>query len=112
MNALVEALRLSHAGFPKGIDYPMGMNIKNPEAHALAREIAARTGGSLTDAVLAALREKRAALAEAAEGRAQADRLLAYGRRLTEARAAGAATAPRPTSDTDDLYDATLGLPE
>ena len=41
----------------------MGMNIKNPEAHALAREIAARTGLSLTDAVLAALREKRAALA-------------------------------------------------
>ena len=66
----------------------MGMNIKNPEAHALAREIAARTGLSLTDAVLAALREKRAALADAAEERAQADSLLAYGRRLTEARAA------------------------
>ena len=30
----------------------MGMNIKNPEAHALAREIAARAGLSLTDAVL------------------------------------------------------------
>ena len=58
----------------------MGMNIKNPEAHALAREIAARTGLSLTDAVLLALREKRAALAGAAEERAQAERLLAYGR--------------------------------
>jgi len=91
----------------------MGMNIKNPEAHALAREVAARTGLSLTDAVLAALREKRAALADAAEERAQADRLLAYGRRLTETRArASAGKAPRPTSDTDDLYDATLGLPE
>ncbi len=62
----------------------MGMNIKNPEAHALAREIAARTGLSLTDAVLLALREKRAALAGAAEQRAQADSLLAYGRRLTK----------------------------
>ena len=41
----------------------MGMDIENPEAHALAREIAARTGLSLTDAVLVALREKRAALA-------------------------------------------------
>jgi hypothetical protein len=76
----------------------MGMNIKNPEAHALAREIAARTWLSLTDAVLAALREKRAALAGEGE-RAQADRLLAYGRRLTDARArASADTASRPTS--------------
>jgi antitoxin VapB len=91
----------------------MGMNIKNPEAHALAREIAARTGLSLTDAVLAALREKRAALAGPTGERARADRLLAYGRRLTEARGRTAAgTAPPPTSDTDDLYDATLGLPE
>ena len=47
----------------------MGMNIKNPEAHALAREIAARAGLSLTDAVLLALREKRAAFADAAEER-------------------------------------------
>ncbi|CAN5627051.1 hypothetical protein BH23PSE1_BH23PSE1_11960 [soil metagenome] len=39
----------------------MGMNIKNPEAHALAREIAEHCGLSLTDAVLVALREKRAA---------------------------------------------------
>jgi antitoxin VapB len=91
----------------------MGMNIKNPEAHVLAREIAERAGLSLTDAVLVALREKRAALADAAEERAQADRLLAYGRRLTEARArASAGTGPCPISDTDDLYDATLGLPE
>ena len=91
----------------------MGMNIKNPEAHALAREIAARTGLSLTDAVLAALREKRAALAGEGEQRAKAESLLAYGRRLTEARARGpAGTTPRPTSDTDDLYDATLGLPK
>ena len=91
----------------------MGMNIKNPEAHALAREIAARAGLSLTDAVLLALREKRATFADAAEERTQADRLLAYGRRLTEARArASAGKAPRPTSDTDDLYDATLGLPK
>src|ERR671923_37302 len=40
----------------------MGMNIKNPEAHALAREIAERAGLSLTDAVLVALREKLAAV--------------------------------------------------
>ena len=81
----------------------MGMNIKNPEAHALAREIAARTGLSLTDAVLAALREKRAALAGEGE-RAKAASLLAYGRRLRQITAAG-------SSDTGDLYDA-RGLPE
>ncbi len=83
----------------------MGMNIKNPEAHALAREIAARTGLSLTDAVLAALREKRAALAGEGEGeRAKAESLLAYGRRLRQITAAG-------SSDAGDLYDA-RGLPE
>jgi hypothetical protein len=47
----------------------MGMNIKNPEALALAREIAAKTGLSLTGAVLAALRDKRAALAGGGERR-------------------------------------------
>ena len=82
----------------------MGMNIKNPEAHELAREIAARTGLSLTDAVLAALREKRAALAGEGEQRAKAESLLAYGRRLRQITAEG-------SSDTSDLYDA-HGLPE
>jgi antitoxin VapB len=81
----------------------MGMNIKNPEAHALAREIAARTGLSLTDAVLVALREKRAALAGEGE-RAKVERLLAYGRRLRQITTEG-------SSDTSDLYDA-RGLPE
>jgi antitoxin VapB len=81
----------------------MGMNIKNPEAHALAREIAARTGLSLTDAVLAALREKRAALAGEGVG-AKAESLLAFGRRLRQITAEG-------SSDTGDFYDA-HGLPE
>ena len=81
----------------------MGMNIKNPEAHALAREIAARTGLSLTDAVLAALREKRAALAEEGEG-AKVESLLAYGRRLRQ-------ITPEGSSDTGDLYDG-HGLPK
>lgn len=37
----------------------MGMNIKNDEAHALAREIAARQGLTVPEAVLNALRNKR-----------------------------------------------------
>ena len=36
----------------------MALNIKHPEADQLARELAARTGESLTDAVLISLRER------------------------------------------------------
>lgn len=36
----------------------MALSIKNPEADHLARELAATTGETLTDAVLAALRER------------------------------------------------------
>jgi len=38
----------------------MSLNIKKPEAHALAAEIAGITGESLTDAVTVALRERLA----------------------------------------------------
>lgn len=36
----------------------MSLNIKNPEAHRLAAEIAKQTGATLTEAVTQALREK------------------------------------------------------
>ncbi len=36
----------------------MSLNIKNGEAHRLARELAALTGETLTDAVTAAVRER------------------------------------------------------
>jgi len=36
----------------------MALNIKNPEADRLARELAASTGESLTEAVVNALRER------------------------------------------------------
>ena len=36
----------------------MSLNIKNPEAHRLARELAEATGGTLTDAVTEALRDR------------------------------------------------------
>lgn len=35
----------------------MGMNIKDPKAHSMARELAALTGQSLTDAVKMALQQ-------------------------------------------------------
>jgi antitoxin VapB len=36
----------------------MSLNIKNPEAHALATRLAQKTGEKLTDAVTTALRER------------------------------------------------------
>jgi antitoxin VapB len=40
----------------------MSLNIKNPEAHALAARLAKKTGETLTDAVTTALRERLARL--------------------------------------------------
>ena len=49
----------------------MGMNIKNPEAHQLAREVAALTGENVTGAVTESLRERLERLrAEQREGTA------------------------------------------
>ena len=38
----------------------MSLNIKNPEAHALAKELAELTGESMTEAILVALKERLA----------------------------------------------------
>jgi antitoxin VapB len=38
----------------------MSLNIKNPEAHALATRLAQKTGETLTEAVTTALRERSA----------------------------------------------------
>ena len=37
---------------------PLALNIKNPEADRLARELAARTGETITETVVKALRER------------------------------------------------------
>ncbi len=57
----------------------MDLNIKNDEAHRLARELADLTGESMTAAVTEALRER---LARIRRGKSPglADRLLAIGR--------------------------------
>jgi len=52
----------------------MALNIKNPEAQSLATEIAHLTGESITSAVIAALRDRKAAL-ERCSGRDQRLRL-------------------------------------
>jgi antitoxin VapB len=51
------------------------MNIKNPEAHALAKELAALTGESVTAAVTEALRERLERVRKERE-RPKAERIL------------------------------------
>ena len=43
---------------------PMALNLKNPETHRLAQELAEATGTTLTDAVTEALRQRLAARRE------------------------------------------------
>ncbi len=58
----------------------MSMNIKNQEAHQLARELAALTGESLTAAVIAALRQRLDLLQRSRRQTTLADRLLEIGK--------------------------------
>lgn len=53
----------------------MALNIKNPEVDRLARELAERTGESLTEVVLTALRERLRREEGRAEPRSLADEL-------------------------------------
>jgi antitoxin VapB len=59
----------------------MTLNIKDPEAHELARKLAEQTGETMTRAVTEALRERLARLARAQKPEATAHDLLAIGRR-------------------------------
>lgn len=87
------------------VDFCMTLNVKHPEAHRLARELAALTGETLTDAVTVALRERLARERAGREGDL-ADRLLAIGRdcasRLRE---------PYATGDPAALLHDDAGLP-
>lgn len=64
------------------------LNVRNDEAHALAREIAALTGLSLTDAVIDALRRRRDdLLAQTGPDRELVERFRDYHRHLRAAHA-------------------------
>ncbi len=83
----------------------MGMNIKNPEAHRLAREVAAATGESVTGAVTRSLRERLDRLhAERRQGVAAA--LLAVGRDV-----AGRLPPDQRIGDPADVLFDERGLP-
>jgi antitoxin VapB len=83
----------------------MGLNIKNPETHRLAEELAKRTGESMTAAVTTALRE-RLERVRCEQGNSLSDRLLAIGqdcaKRLKE---------PFRSADHGDLLYDDRGLP-
>lgn len=60
----------------------MSLNIKNEETHRLVRELAERTGESMTEAVSVAVRERlqRVEDSDAADRRHRTDALLRIGR--------------------------------
>ena len=86
----------------------MSLNIKNEEAHALAKELAELTGESLTEAVTVALRERLARERNTEERiRQRTEAILAMGREI-----AGRMPEEWRTMDIDEyLYDE-HGLPK
>jgi antitoxin VapB len=83
----------------------MTLNIKDPEAHRLARKLAEQTGQSMTRAVTDALRERLARLTRAQKPETTADELLAIGRRCA------ATLKGKPVDHGSLLYDE-HGLPK
>ncbi len=75
----------------------MAIYITNPEAEELARELAAQTGETITDVVIAALRDRRDRLREPTR-----DQLLQRLRAITEQ---SAAIIAKRRIDFDELYD-------
>jgi len=82
----------------------MSLNIKDPEAHKLARAIAQATGQSMTRVVTDALRERLARI-EHSQGKASVEELLAIADRA-------AANVKRPYVDHAELLYDDNGLPK
>jgi antitoxin VapB len=83
----------------------MSLNLKSDEAHRLARELAERTGESMTSAVIEALRERLDRLQQDADADF-VERILAIGRDC----AAHLPESYRALDPDDLLYDEN-GLP-
>ena len=82
----------------------MTLNIKDPEAHRLARAIAKETGETMTRAVTEALRERYERL-QSRRGKVSVEELLAIAKRAS-------AQVKRPYLDHSEfLYDG-RGLPK
>jgi antitoxin VapB len=83
----------------------MPLNIKDEEAHELARQLARETGETLTGAVVAALRERLARVRRTRRAKATAAELLEIGRRCA------AHVKGPPVAHGELLYDE-RGLPK
>ena len=82
----------------------MSLNIKDPEAHRLARAIARETGETMTRAVTQALRERHERL-QKNKGRASVQEIMAIGQ------ACAALLNEKPVDHGELLYDE-FGLPK
>lgn len=82
----------------------MGMNIKNPKVERLARELAARTGETITSAIQGAIEEKLERLRLDRDVKEKKRRIRAFLDSLPP-------PPPGLTSDHSDLYDE-WGLPK
>ena len=80
------------------------LNIKNPEARRLATELAALTGESVTEAVVAALRERLESQTKRRGKEGAAAKALEIGRRWR-------AEPERDPRDPDDILYDEFGLP-
>jgi len=83
----------------------VSLNIKDPEAHELARQLAGETGESMTAAVTEALRERLGRVRQQRKKAAIFDSLMDIGRR-------GASLFPGPPVDHAELLYDENGLPK
>jgi len=85
----------------------VSLNLKNPESEELARELARRTGESLTLAVTVALRERLERLDKASNSESRMEWLS----RISAQTAAIMSDGRTSKELMDELYDAETGLP-
>lgn len=88
----------------------MAMNIKNERAEQLTRELAARTGQSLTDAIITAVQEKLDRIATDADLK-PSERARPHLEKIWAALAASPEPRPSLQEMMDELYDPETGLP-
>lgn len=84
------------------------LNIKNPRAHELARLVAARTGESLTDAVIHSLEERLERTPPSVRKKATMEELMATVEELRRSLPPEFFTEEDPSAF---LYDPETGLP-
>lgn len=85
----------------------MALSIKNPETQTLARELAQRTGETVTKAITVALRERLERQKKAEQGESRVEWLL----KLTERTAPLLKDLPPSDQIGDLLFDKETGLP-